>query len=411
MQVDTQGPGWGGAFDCENACHLVRLSSTRQGNPLQRKHARRMLDGFLLSPEFHVPETTTWKRAGDMSGAVIGTGWWPDRIWTAHQAYMIYHLSEIHLRAGWQDCLDEAVRISEWFLRNQAEDGSIPALWGFEAPLRPLIRDVWRPAGGRTRPPYPAPGRAFLEYECQPASCAHMVTALLKLAQARPEPDLRPNARRLMDFLCRQLESPCARFGNGELDYLCSGAWSMDPTGLAYIIWALADAFQAWGEDRSRSLLERYTMTLLAYGVTYDCREGWLRPPEKTSLPPYGADIRMAGGITHGNWRPCFGEGSTCYFNYLMNRNEIAQALARSYRALGDERIKDWLVAFMNWGMYFQFTQEVAGSPVSTLGGQPQNHPWTSDSGNWNNDWGATTMKMAGTCASLLEDGLLEETE
>ena len=119
-------------------------------------------------------------------------------------------------------------------------------------------------------------------------------------------------------------------------------------------------------------------------------------------MGPYGADIKMAGGIAHGNWQPVYARVFGQRFNLLMNRNEIADGMLAAWKVTHEQRDLDMLRAFVNWQIGFQFTNEVDGSPVSTKGSCQQNHFWTTDFGNWNNDYALTAFKWTGSLISLL---------
>jgi hypothetical protein len=90
-----------------------------------------------------------------------------------------------------------------------------------------------------------------------------------------------------------------------------------------------------------------------------------------------------------------------------MNRNEIGDGLLRAFEVTGDETYRDFLVAYMNWHMYFQFMNEVPEEPVSTLGSCPQNLLWTRSVPGYNNDFGCTASKNASLMMKLLERGIV----
>jgi hypothetical protein len=288
---------------------------------------------------------------------------------------MIYFLVDLYRMGGWADCLDRALAYAEWFARSQDADGGIPSLWRVEV------------------------NRAIEWRALQPASVLPIVSALLKLHEVAPDARWLESARRLADRCVDELMQPLPEWGQGELEWLVWDFRCIDPTGIAYIIWAYADAFRRWPEERYRAVIARYGCILLALGATWDPQETLLRGPEKTECPPYGMDLKIAGGFSHGNPRH--------FWHFLMNRNEIGYGLLRAYEALDDPLYRDWLVAFVNWHLGFVFTQEVAFSPVTTLGSSPQNHRWTSNRPNWCNDWGTTAAKMASLILELLERGHL----
>jgi len=409
IQYWTEGPGWGGGFDAENA-HTVLLHARQAPTEKLRDqyncHARAMLDGWLDNPRFRVPPDVFYREPGDMKEAIISTGWFPDCIWTGAQADMILRLSDIYALTGWDDCLCVAREVGRWVQRHQDEDGSIPTLWQFPVEYREELLTDWRPRFSLCRR---KDRHAEVLVGCQPATACFLVVGLLHLQQVDPRGGWEASAAELLAHVVNRLETPLAEFGNGELDYLVFGANSMDPTGLAYIIWGLAEAYRRWPQPLYLSLLSRYADTLLSFGVTYDFKETLLRPRAKVSLGEYGADIRVGGGVTHGNWSPTYGRGFRGRFHLLMNRNEIAEGLLQAWQVTGDDRYCRWLEAVANWQTWFQFTREVANSPVSTRGSCPQNHPWTTDWGNWNNDYAVTAHKWVGTYLRLIEAGLTGE--
>ena len=149
-----------------------------------------------------------------------------------------------------------------------------------------------------------------------------MVPALLKLHRQSPNEDWIEAARKLADRCIDELMKPLPEWGQGELPWLYWRVRSIDPTGLAYILWAYADVYERWPEPRYRQVLERYGRILLALGATWDPQERLLRGPEKVECPPYGMDIKIAGGISHGNYRH--------FYHFQMNRNEIGYGLMRA---------------------------------------------------------------------------------
>jgi len=300
-----------------------------------------------------------------MTGAFICSRWMPDFVWSAHQGTTMHWLAHVHRLTGWADTLAVAQDLAAWVVPNQAPDGSLPSLWHFDVDLdalwqpdAPLDR-VYEgelpahlagmlPCDARppvTRLPEPGPTRSSEVLGCQPASCAPVVTGLLSLYAQDGNPDWLAAARRLTDHLVAQLRPPLADYGCGESDYLLRRQCWQLPTGTAAVIWFLADALDAWGDTVFEELLHRYAHTLLAQGALYDPHVDLLRPQEKVRVPPYNMDLKIAGGFTHGP------------SPVLMNRNEMPIALHRAWQATGNELYRDWLVAYLNWQTYFQFTK------------------------------------------------------
>ncbi|OHB53021.1 MAG: hypothetical protein A2Y07_06375 [Planctomycetes bacterium GWF2_50_10] len=403
----SEGPGWGGAWEVENAYNLLLYADEMALKPKQEQytnHARKMLDSFLTNPKFHVPEGVHYKKKGDMDEAIRTTYWFPDVIWTAGQADFILRLSQIYSMTKWEDCLESARKIGQWVLRQQASDGTIPTLWQFPVEYSKKLIDMgWRSDFSFcSRKDHKA--EVIVEY--QPASSAFLVVALLKLYGIDKSEKWRNAAMKLLKITADHLEKDLAEFGNGELDYLVYRAKSMDPTGLSYIIMCMAEAYKLTKNPRYEKLLSRYTDTLLAYAVTFDFKETLLRPQSKITLGAYKTDIKLAGGITHANWRPIYGRGFGGRFNLLMNRNEMGDALLAAWQATHKKQYKEWAQAYANWQTYFQFLGEVENSPVRTKGSCPQNHFWTTDFGNWNNDYALTANKWVGTYLHLIKAGL-----
>jgi hypothetical protein len=406
FQFWTEGPGWGGGWEVENAYNLVLYANEmaeQQKREQYINHARKMLDGFLTNPKFRVPQGVYYKKKGDMDDALISTYWFPDFIWTGGQADFILRLSQIYNMTKWQDCLESAKKIGHWVLQHQAKDGSIPTLWQFPVKYsKALIEMGWRSDFSLCNR---KDKRAELIVDYQPASSAYLVTALLNLYRMDKADVWRDAAMRLLKITAEHLDKDLAEFGNGEFDYLVYHARCMDPTGLSYIIQCLAEAYKLTKKAYYKKLLQRYTDTLLAYAVTFDFKETLLRPKDKTTLGKYKTDIRLAGGITHANWRPIYGRGFGGRFNLLMNRNEMGDALLAAWEVTRNKEYKEWLQAYANWQTYFQFLGEVKSSPVKTKGSCPQNHFWTTDFGNWNNDYALTANKWVGTYLHLIKAG------
>lgn len=406
FQYWTEGPSWGGAFDAENAVNLVRLS---RYFPERREqllsHARRMLHGWLDNPRFRVPEGSYAETPGDFDEAYVTTGWFMDCIWTIAQADLVYRLTELHLLAGWEECLPAARRLGNWLLKQMSPDGTIPSLWQFPVVYPPELNDGWRPEYSRCKR---SGSRIQVLYDTQPTGCAVLSLAFRKLAEADVEGAGKWNeaADRLMQYVIREIQVPLANFGNGENDYLVYRTNSIDPTGIAYIICALARQHRETLDSRIPALVRKFMDIYSCFSVHWDCRETRMRPEDKCTMGEYGADVRMAGGITHGNWQPVYRRGFGQRFNLLMNRNEIAEGMLAGWQVTGDPRDKALLRSYANWQTYFQFTREISASPVTTKGSCQQNHFWTSDFGNWNNDYALTAFKWTGSFCNLLEAGI-----
>ncbi len=406
VQYWTEGPGWGGACDAENAWNLVlcaRHLPERRDELLA--HARKMLHGWLGNPRFRVPDGVFADNPGDLDAAYVTTGWFPDCIWTIAQADLMLRLADIHRAVGWEECLPEARKLGEWVLAQQRPDGSIPTVWQFPVDYPPELGEGWRPYFSRCN----RNGKqAEVLVGAQPVSACFLAVALRHLAAADAvEPERwHQAAERLMQWAVPRLAEPLGEFGGGECDYLVYRARSIDPTGIAYILRGLAEEFDHSRDSRIPELLCRYMDIFAGFAVHWDCDEARLRPGEKMTLAPYGADIRLAGGITHGNWMPVYRRGFGGRFNLLMNRNEIADGMYHAWRITRRERDLEHLRGFANWQTYFQFLNEVPGSPVSTRGSCPQNHFWTTDEGNWNNDYALTAFKWSGTYWTLLDAGI-----
>jgi hypothetical protein len=402
----TEGPGWGGGWEIENSYNLLLYANEiapKHKREQYINHARMMLDGFLTNPKFHVPQGVYYKKKGDMKEAIRTTYWFPDFIWTGGQADFILRLSQIYNMTKWEDCLEKAKKIGQWVLRHQAGDGSIPTLWQFPVQYsRKLVDMGWRPDFSLC---YRKDKKAEVVVGYQPASSAFLIVALLNLYYTDKAEIWRDSALKLLKITAEHLDKDLSEFGNGELDYLVYRANCMDPTGLSYIIQCLAEGYKMTNKPRYKKLLSRYTDTLLAYAVTFDFKETLLRPKVKTTLGEYKTDIRLAGGITHANWRPILGRNFGGRFNLLMNRNEMGDALLAAWKITQKNQYKEWLEAYANWQTYFQFLGEVKNSPVSTKGSCPQNHFWTTDFGNWNNDYACTANKWVGTYLHLIKAG------
>ena len=383
--IGREGPGWGGGFDTEVATYLMRYrelnEDERERKEMLKQHVRCMIDGWLTNPRFNFGSDLIWRIPGDMRGSMSPSLEWkrrsnPPIVWTTHQAYMIYFLVDLYLLGGWDDCLQKAIETGEWFLRNQQSDGGIPGLWTVE--VNHAI-----PWGGE-----------------QPASTLFMIPALLKLNKVAPDERWLTAARCLAERYVDQLMVSRPEYGNGEMEWVVWEVKSITSTSLAYIIWAYADAYDIWPQDRFREVLERYGRMLLALGASWEPNEELLRGPEKVKIPPYGMDRKIAGGLSHG----CFRH----FFHWQMNRNEAGYALLRAWEVLEDPVYLDWLRAFIDWHTYFVITEEVEFSPVTTLGSSPQNHRWTSNvEASWNNDWGCTAAKMAFLILDCLEKQII----
>ena len=392
IDEDREGPGWSGCWDLEMIYafnqyrHLYADEATKR---FIDEHSIRMLKGWIENPRFRLGATVSWRAPGDMKDSFVAAvrvqgpvrqEQEQDIIWTCHNAYMIYFLSKLTTLTGDPGYRQHALQIAEWFLRMQAADGSVPSLWAFEN------------------------GKARVIREFQPGSCLYMTSGLLELHKATQDERYRQSALRLADFAYPQLTAKIPHWGQGELDWLYLDAHAIDPTGVAYIIWGYADAFQATGDERYRQMVDKFTAIMISLFALWEPHEEQLRGSYKVTLGAHGMDRKIAGGITHGNWPARYGHA-------LMNRNELGDALLRAYEVTGNETYRDFLVAFVNWHTYFQFTGDVKEEPVSTVGSCPQNHRWTSSQPNYNNDWGCTASKMASLIMKLIQKGILEDQE
>jgi len=380
-----EGPGWGGAFDAEMAYFLMRYAQQYETDQakkeLLKNHVRRMIDGWLTNPRFLFSDDLTWRHPGDMRASMSPSMGWkrrgnPPIVWTAHQAYMLNFLIDLYRQGGWNDCKHWAVEIGEWTLRNQRPDGSLPGAWIVQG-------NQASPHGG-----------------FQPASVVWMISALLNLDELAPDQRWHQAARRIADCYVDDLLAPRPEYGNGELALVVWEAKAIIPTSLAYIICGYADAYKKWQDPKYKTVVDRYGRMLIALGATWEPHEELLRGRKKIQCPPYGMDLKMAGGISCGTFRH--------FYLYQMNRNEIGYALMRAYEVLKDPVYLKWLRAFIHWHLHFVFTREVEFSPVTTYGCAPQNHRWTSnDLACWDIDWGCTSAKMAALILDCLEQNYL----
>ena len=390
IDEDREGPGWSGCWDLEmiyTFSQYRKLYADEQTKRFIDEHSKKMLKGWIRNPRFRIAEDVSWREPGDMKDSCIAAvrvegpvrqEEEQDIIWTCHNAYMIYYLSKISTLTGDMEYRSHAFPVTEWFFRMQSDDGSVPSLWIFEN------------------------GKARVAREFQPGSCLYMVSALIELYRMAGDERYRLSALKLADYAYPFLEETVPHWGQGELDWLYYDAHAIDPTGVAYIIWAYADAFELTQDERYRQLVDKFSRIVLCLFALWDPHEELLRGLDKITMGDHGMDLKIAGGITHGNWPERYG-------HLLMNRNELGDALLRAYEVTGNEIYKEFLVAFVNWHTYFQFTREVKEEPVSTLGSCPQNHPWTTSKPNYNNDWGCTASKMASLIMKLLERGILKD--
>lgn len=392
IDEDREGPGWSGCWDLEMIYALNQYRNLYADDETKRfidEHSKRMLKGWIENPRFRLDEGVSWKAPGDMADSFVAAARVQgpvrqeeeqDIIWTCHNAYMIYYLSKITTLTGDSEYRNHALQIAEWFFRMQDQNGSVPSLWVFEN------------------------GKARVTHEFQAGSCMYMVNALLELYGVTDDERYRQSALKLADFAHPHLVEAIPHWGQGELDWLYYDANAIDPTGVAYIIWGYADAFELTRDERYRALVEKFSNILVTLFALWEPHEEYLRGSYKITLGDHGMDRKIAGGITHGNWPSLYGHA-------LMNRNEMGDALLRAYEVTGNESYKEFLVAFVDWHTYFQFTGDVKEEPVSTVGSCPQNHKWTATKPNYNNDWGCTASKMASLIMKLIERGILKEGE
>lgn len=390
IDEDREGPGWSGCWDLEMIYAFNQYRNMYADDETKRfidEHSTRMLKGWIENPRFRLDDTVSWRVPGDMKDSFVAAvrvqgpvrqEEEQDIIWTCHNAYMIYFLSKITTLTGDPVYRQHALQIAEWFFRMQDQNGAVPSLWAFENGYAREIR------------------------EFQPGSCMYMISGLLELHGVTKDERYKQSALRLAEYAYPVLAETIPHWGQGELDWLYYNANAIDPTGIAYIIWGYADAYQLTRNERYRQLVDKFATILLCLFALWDPHEEYLRGSYKITLGDHGTDRKIAGGITHGNWPSRFGHA-------LMNRNELGDALLRAYEVTGNETYRNFLVAFVNWHTYFQFTGDVKEAPVSTVGSCPQNHRWTTSKPNYNNDWGCTASKMASLIMKLIQRGILED--
>ena len=386
---DREGPGWGGSWDLEMIYMFHQydsLYSDRSLSAFIKDHTKNMLNGWINNPAFRMGKELTWRKPGDMRDSFVAAKMLngpthPDEetdvIWTCHNAYMIYYLSKIYSLAGDERYLTHAISIAEWFFRMRKEDGSVPTLWTLDG------------------------CKATMTHGFQAGSCTFMISALLELWLHTKSDRYRQAALQLADFAYAQLTPAFPRWGQGELDWIPQNANAVDPTGVSYIIWGFSDAYDVTGDERYREIVDSFANILLCMFSLWEPHEELLRGSDKISAGSHGMDLKFAGGVACGTW--------SFYGDLLMNRNEIGDALLRAYEVTGKEMYRSFLVAYMHWHMYFQFTNEVPEEPVSTLGSCPQNHFWTRSYPCFNNDWGCTAAKNASLMMKLIERGIIAE--
>lgn len=389
MARDREGPGWGGSWDLEMIYmfHQYRnMFADRDTAAFIENHCDRMLRGWIENPKFRMGPDLTWREPGDMRDSFVAALMLDgptrpedeaDVIWTCHNAYTIYYLSKLSALTGQEKYRNHALAVAEWFFRVRNEDGTVPTLWMLEN------------------------YKAVMTHNFQPGSCVYMISALLELYNSTYEDRYRQAAIELADSAYRVLTPAIPHWGQGELDWIPKQANAIDPTGVSYIIWGFADAFELTGDARYLEMVDKFAGILLCLFALWEPHEELLRGMGKITVGSHGMDLKMAGGVACGTW--------DYYSEVLMNRNEIGDALLRAYEVTGKERYREFLIAYMHWHMYFQFTNEVPEEPVSTLGSCPQNHFWTRSYPCYNNDWGCTASKNASLMMKLLERGIIKE--
>ena len=386
---DREGPGWGGSWDLEMIYmfnqykHMYAEESDRS---FIDDHSKRMLDGWVNNSRFRMGSDLTWKSPGDMRDSFVAALMLdgptrPDEeidvIWACHNAYTIYYLSKIASLTGEDGYREHAFAVADWFFRVRNDDGSMPTLWQLEN------------------------GRARMTHDFQPGSCLFMTSALLELYAVTVSERYKKAALELADTALQSLDADIPHWGQGELDWIPKNADAIDPTGVSYIIWGYADAYAATGDERYLEMVNKFGAILLCLFALWEPHEELLRGGDKITAGTHGMDLKFAGGVACGTW--------SFYSGLLMNRNEIGDALLRAFEVTGRDIYRDFLIAYINWHMYFQFTVEVPEEPVSTLGSCPQNHFWTRSFPCYNNDWGCTTSKNASLMMKLLDRGIIAD--
>ena len=249
IDQDREGPGWSGCWDLEMIYTLSQYRKLYADERTKRfidEHSKKMLKGWIRNPRFRIAEDISWRQPRDMKDSCIAAvriqgpvrqEEEQDIIWTCHNAYMIYYLSKISTLTGDMEYRSHALPVAEWFFRMQSDDGSVPSLWIFEN------------------------GKARVAREFQPASCLYMVSALIELYGMVGDERYRLSALELADYACPFLEETVPHWGQGELDFLYFDAHAIDPTGVAYIIWAYADAFELTQDERYWQLVDKFSIS------------------------------------------------------------------------------------------------------------------------------------------------------
>ena len=386
---DREGPGWGGSWDLEMIYmfnQYKKMYADLKTVAFIEDHTKKMLNGWIDNPSFRMDPDLTWKKTGDMRDSFVAARMLNgptrpedenDVIWTCNNAYMIYYLSKLSSLTGDDEYRNHALAVAEWFFRVRNEDGSVPTLW--------VLEDK----------------KAQMTHDFQAGSCLFMVSALLELFSQTNSDRYKKAALAMADYAYPRLVPSVPNWGQGELDWIPKNANAIDPTGVSYIIWGYADAFEITGDERYLEMVDKFSGILLCLFALWEPREELLRGLDKITVGSHGMDLKFAGGVACGTWDH--------YGELLMNRNEIGDALLRAYEVTGNATYKNFLVAYMHWHMYFQFTNEVPEEPVSTLGSCPQNHLWTRSHPCYNNDWGCTAAKNASLMMKLLERNIISD--
>lgn len=386
---DREGPGWGGSWDLEMIYLFHQYKSMfadADTSAFIDGHTKRMLAGWIDNPRFRMGADITWREPGDMRDSFVAALMLngptmpheeTDVIWIGHNAYMIYYLSKIASLSGDDRYLRHAESVSDWFFRMRSEDGSVPTLWQLEE------------------------GKATATHGFQAGSCLYITSALLELFSTTGNKKYERAAIELADFAYDTVSPFLPQWGQGELDWIPKNANAIDPTGISYIIWGYADAYAHTGDERYREIVDKFCSILMCLFAFWEPHEELLRGSDKITIGSHGMDLKFAGGVACGTW--------SYYGSLLMNRNEIGDALLRAYEVTGNGTYKDFLIAYMHWHMYFQFTNEVPEEPVSTLGSCPQNLFWTRSYPCYNNDWGCTASKNASLMMKMLEKNIIAE--
>lgn len=386
---DREGPGWGGSWDLEMIymfCQYKKLYADEETGVFIDNHIKKMLKGWINNPKFRMGSDVTWKQPGDMRDSFVAALMLDgptspmdevDVIWICHNAYMIYYLSKITTLTGDEEYRKHAFAIAEWFFRIRHDNGSMPTLWQIDN------------------------GKAQATHDFQAGSGLMMVPALLELYSATGVARYKKAALEIADFAFEPLSDAIPHWGQGEIDWIPTDVQAIDPTGISYIIWGYADAFEATGDERYLQMVDKFCSILTGLFALWEPHEELLRGTDKITMGSHGMDLKFAGGVACGT--------GSYYGNLLMNRNEIGDALLRAYEVTQNNTYEAFLKAYMHWDMYFQFTRDVPEEPVSTLGSCPQNHFWTLSDPCYNNDWGCTASKNASLMMKLLERQIIHD--